>query len=307
MTRAGLLLLCLLVASVAGCRGRKAQPAAAQQQLHVARIDAQDRTPVHDRIIGVDADTLRGWMRERVRAAADVQLEDESVQSGVGRREAPMASAYRLSLELGVGERPADEGGVPGRVVLAALRGSVPGNAEGAELQASTIKPLPRGTRDEPGAVRKIVEGLVDDVLFQGRLAIGPPQALAAALGERKDLARLSAAEELAGVRRAREAVPALIELLQHKDEQISDRAIGALVAIGDRRAVKPLTRLSRFEDTARMAKVLDAIGSLGGQEARDYLEFISTGHEDADIRNLAAEALERMNRAASGPANGTH
>jgi hypothetical protein len=301
MTRACVLWVCLLAAcGPIGCRGRKPQSAAAPQKLRVARIAAQDRTPVPDRIIGVDVDTLRGWMRERVRAATDVTLEDEA-----GAQAAP--GGYRLALELGVGERPGDEGDAPGRVVLASLRGSVPGSSEGAELQASTVKPLPRGTRDEPGAVRKIVDVLVDDVLYQGRLAVGPPQSLVVALGERKDLARLAAAEEIAGVRRAREAVLALIELLQHKDEQISDRAIGALVAIGDRRAVKPLTRLSRFEDTARMAKVLDAIGSLGGHEARDYLEFISTGHEDADIRNLAAEALERMNRAASGPANGTH
>jgi HEAT repeat protein len=149
--------------------------------------------------------------------------------------------------------------------------------------------------------VRRVVVGLTDDVLYQARLVIGPPARLAQALRERKDTARLAAAVEIAGLRRAREAVPALIELLRHQDEQISDRAIGALVAIGDRAAVKPLTRLSSFQDTARMAKVLDAIGSLGGQEARDYLEFVSSGHEDADIRNLAAEALERMSRG-TGP-----
>ena len=293
MSRALLLIsvACLAASVGPGCRGKKAQPAE-PARLRVAQIEAQDRTAVPDRIIGIDRDTLGGWMRDRLRRAAEVQLEE-------GGAAAP--GAYRLALELGVGERGAEEGEAQGRVVVASLRGTVPGGADTVELQASTVKPLSRGTRDEVGTVRKIVEVLVDDVLFQGRLAVGPPELLVHALGERKDTARLSAAVEIAGVRRARQAVPALIQLLQHKDEQISDRAIGALVAIGDRSAVKALTRLSSFEDTARMAKVLDAIGSLGGQEARDYLEFVSTGHEDADIRNLAAEALERMTRAGPG------
>ena len=36
-------------------------------------------------------------------------------------------------------------------------------------------------------------------------------------------------------------------------------------------------------------------------KEAKDYLEFVAVGHEDADIRNLAREALQRMQRKFEG------
>lgn len=282
-----LLVLLLAALGLASCRGKKATEPA---RLRVVRIEATERSAPPERVAGVDAAALRAWLRERLRRAPEVRLDEDGQ---------PAAGAYKLLLELGIGERGAAEGETPGRVVVASLRGEALGGegatGEGIALQASTVKPFPEGAG--AGGVRHVVDALTDDVLYQARLVIGPPAKLVQALGDGKDTARLAAAVEIAGLRRAREAVPALVQLLRHEDEQVSDRAIGALVAIGDRSAVKPLTRLSSFQDTARMAKVLDAIGSLGGQEARDYLEFVSSGHEDADIRNLAAEALERMNR----------
>lgn len=287
-----LAVLCALVLAMmlVACPSRKKHAAPAMPRWQVTTIDVVDRTAPSERVNGLDAEVLRNWIKARIATVPEAQL-DESGAAG----------AYRLRLELGVGQRTGEDGNPSGRVVVAALRGTVAGASEGAsegaELQASTVKPLPAGGKDEVHAVRRVVEGLVDDVAFQGRLAVAPAQLFVEALSETKDSARLAAAVEIAGVRKLKPTVPSLIRLLQHKDEQISDRAIGALVAIGDRAAVKPFTRLAGFQDTARLAKVLDAIGSLGGQEAKDYLEFVSTGHEDADIRNLASEALERMNR----------
>jgi hypothetical protein len=45
------------------------------------------------------------------------------------------------------------------------------------------------------------------------------------------------------------------------------------------------------------MGKVLDAIGSLGGREAEEYLGFVAETHDDEDIRGMAKEALERLHR----------
>jgi len=41
------------------------------------------------------------------------------------------------------------------------------------------------------------------------------------------------------------------------------------------------------------MRKILDAIATLGGGEARDYLSFVAETHDDEEIRTMAAEALE--------------
>ena len=72
-------------------------------------------------------------------------------------------------------------------------------------------------------------------------------------------------------------------------------RAIGALRTIGDTRAVQPLTEVARFRDLADLPKVLDALALIGGDEARAYLEFVATGHDNVEIRDLAKEALGHL------------
>src|SRR5262249_41725526 len=102
-------------------------------------------------------------------------------------------------------------------------------------------------------------------------------------------------AMRIAEERREREAVPALVQLLKNDDRAVRDRAIGTLAAIGDARAVKPLTEVARFAETGELPKVLDALGAIGGDEARAYLEFVSSGHADPEMRQLAKDALRHV------------
>ena len=92
-------------------------------------------------------------------------------------------------------------------------------------------------------------------------------------------------------------AVPALLELLKSDDAIARDGAIGALVALRDPRAVKPLTELGQFNDLDMMRRVIDAIGAIGGDEARAYLEMVADGHDVPGVRALAKDALRRMVR----------
>jgi hypothetical protein len=59
--------------------------------------------------------------------------------------------------------------------------------------------------------------------------------------------------------------------MLKSEDHALRDRAIGALAAIGDPRAVRPLTEVARFRDLTDLPKVLDALATIGGPEARAY------------------------------------
>jgi hypothetical protein len=101
----------------------------------------------------------------------------------------------------------------------------------------------------------------------------------------------------LAGERREKQAVPSLTKLLKSDDHDLRDAAIGALGAIGDVRAVRPLTEVAQFRDIAELPKILDALARIGGDEARAYLEFVASGHESPEIRDLAKQSLERMAR----------
>jgi hypothetical protein len=141
-------------------------------------------------------------------------------------------------------------------------------------------------------AVEDVVRGLGERV----HLAAGDARALVQALdGPDEDLQK--EAVRLAGERRERAAVPSLVAMLKNEDSTARDRAIGALGAIGDARAVRPLTEVARFRDVGDLPKVLDALASIGGPESRAYLEFVASGHEDAEIRELAKQALSHLER----------
>jgi len=144
--------------------------------------------------------------------------------------------------------------------------------------------------------VARTAKDLVFGIVELERLRQADAKAVMAGLGSTQRDTRLAAAT-VAAERRLREAVPALIERLSDPDEEIRDRALGALVEIGDRRAVGPLTRLTQFRDIERMHKIIDAVASLGGEEARAYLELVASGHEEATVRQLAREGLARMQR----------
>jgi HEAT repeat protein len=107
----------------------------------------------------------------------------------------------------------------------------------------------------------------------------------------------------MAGTRGLREEVPTLLALLQDDNEATRDAALGALIAMKERRAVTELTRNRSLRDRHEMRKILEAIAILGGDEARDYLSFVAETHDDEEIRKLAADAKVRLDR--RSPTNG--
>ena len=74
------------------------------------------------------------------------------------------------------------------------------------------------------------------------------------------------------------------------------DAALGALIAIGDRRAVTALTSTRSLRDRREMRKIIEAIAILRRHEALDYLSFVAATHDDDEIRAEAARPrrLER-------------
>ncbi len=104
-------------------------------------------------------------------------------------------------------------------------------------------------------------------------------------------------AAQLLALRREQAAVPALIALIKEKElaPGLRDQAIGALVELGDRRAVRPLLDTARFNDEVEMGKVVEAVAALGGEEARSYLQFVAASHSDRRIKSEAQAALTHL------------
>ena len=88
-----------------------------------------------------------------------------------------------------------------------------------------------------------------------------------------------------------------LLRLLADEDENVRDAALGAVVTLRERRAVKVLTESRSMRDTREMKKILSALAVLGGAEARDYLSFVAQNHDDDDVRAMAKQALDALDR----------
>jgi hypothetical protein len=144
--------------------------------------------------------------------------------------------------------------------------------------------------------VLRIAHDLVEGVATRRRLQEGSPSAVHAALvGDAGDLRE--EAIRIIGERQLRDEVPTLLKLLGDQDETVRDAALGALIAMRERRAVHELTQSRSLRDRREMRKIIEAIAILGGQEADEYLSFIAATHDDDEIRADAAAARARMQR----------
>jgi hypothetical protein len=97
--------------------------------------------------------------------------------------------------------------------------------------------------------------------------------------------------------RRSPAAVPQLIARLQDPSPEVARRAAGALIAIGDRRAVTPLIELTRHRRAEDVGPILYAIASLGGPEAEAFLFTLESGAPDEETRRAAKGAYEDLVR----------
>lgn len=231
----------------------------------------------------------------RALAAASGMLDATRPDGGT-----PPAAArrYRLRLDVSAGAQgPSQRAAVDARLEpidapLGALR------FEDTAVAERTIEPGASGKTLTDLAAR-LTEDLMKQLGARVRLAIGDDAALVAAIGGGDEALR-DEAIRLAGERRAREAVPALLVHLKSDDNGLRDRALGALATIGDPRAVRPITESVRFRDVRELPKVIDAMSRIGGDEAKAWLELVATGHESQEMRDLAQKALGHLERRAS-------
>ena len=212
------------------------------------------------------------------RAEVVVRVAGETAEVGA-------AGEARARVALGIDCRPPDAPGAFAVTLDGAGTQRYPARAKrGAAAAAETALAI------------RLAGDLVDGFVARRRLHDGPPSAVHAALSADGGELREEAIHA-AGERRLRDEAPVLLKLLDDPEERTRDAALGALIAIGDRRAVTALTRSRSLRDRREMRKIIEAVSILGGQEADDYLSFVAASHDDDDIRAAAAAARDRMLR----------
>ncbi|HEY8143339.1 MAG TPA: HEAT repeat domain-containing protein [Kofleriaceae bacterium] len=102
---------------------------------------------------------------------------------------------------------------------------------------------------------------------------------------------------ELVADRKLGAAFERALSLLKAKDAGVRAAALRALVALKDPRAVEPLAKMANFSNPEELKMVVEAVSAIGGDDAAEFLEYVATGHSDADLRSRAREGLERIGR----------
>jgi hypothetical protein len=242
--------------------------------------------------LGMPADRVRKEMRaalERTRhfavregASARVRLDLESARRLAGGEGA--IADVQLVLELtaaspeGEPERTVSEGA--GRAVSSADAGTE------ANTRLAAFE----------GALRGALEDAARGLAWQLESRRKTDDELSRDLGDADPRVRDYAIRALAD-RRSPAVVPQLIARLEDDSPAVALRAVGALVAIGDRRAVEPLIEMTRKRPPQLVAQVLYALASLGGPTAEAFLYTLESGAPDDEVRHAATEALAELRR----------
>jgi hypothetical protein len=218
----------------------------------------------------------------------------------------------RVRVDLAVEDVRADEKGaaraqVRFRVDPRPSGLSAPHWSEDVQAAAETVYPL-KPEPDRKAMFAKLVSRMLGDLtagyLARQKLWRGSEQEVAAALSADGGEAR-SEAIRVVAERRLTGEVPALLKLLSADEETVRDAALGALVELRERRAVTEIAKQRSMRDQREMRKILDAIATLGGEEAVEYLSFVADAHEDEEIKAMAKQALDRLKRRAAASGTG--
>jgi HEAT repeat protein len=279
----------VVIALVAGCKRKPPGPLLPR----VVSIDVTDRS----RESVLDGHAIAG------RAAGALRESNlfEVLDPGVERDLLPGQSVWKCRIDVGAAT---DRAGSEAVVKAMAEVECGPSGASGSDLlsaRALTDQTVKGGgsTEDRMRALAgRLVNDTVGLVLKQYRLRTGPAGELLSALKDPDADVRRQAVRA-AAFRREKTAVPALVELLDDSQEDLRDMVLGALTDIADPAAIKPITAHVKFSDTDQLRKIIDPVASIGGDEARAFLEFVGSGTEDPEIRKMAKDALERMDRRA--------
>lgn len=211
----------------------------------------------------------------------------------------------RAIVEVLVGYSIVEEGSDGTPAVIAVIEATVQFQDGVASLRPQMNILAERGftnkeRRNLDGIVAEHVERAAADaaaaLIVKEKIRVGPPDAAIAALSS-PDLDLRTWALAVIGDRKLSQAFDQVVARLRSEREEERDAAIGALLSLRDPRAVGSLTRLAEFGDHGLMRRVIDAVGSLGGDEALDYLEFVASGHPDDDIKQQASDALRRLKK----------
>jgi hypothetical protein len=243
-------------------------------------------------------------------ARRELQRAVESTGKFVLRPEAParirlaIESARRISLLSAAGPEVATV-----ELTLELTSPSGPGQIEKTLSEGAGRVPTEAETSTDPearlsafrSALRAALEDASRGLVWQVEARNKTDRELAQDLTAEDSRLRDYAIRALAD-RRNPAVVPQLLNRLSDENPVVALRAVGALVAIGDRRAVDALIEMTRRTKPQVTAQILYALASLGGPTAEAYLYTLESGAPEDEVRRAATDALVELRRKSAEP-----
>jgi hypothetical protein len=298
------LLLLILAGSMAGLSGvscrRAAQPSPPAPRLRLGAVEIQEVSAEARRTGSLDVGAIADALR---RVLLSSHLVEPAASDAGDTAAAEAAATVRVTGQVGfefteVADKGIVRAGVSLRLVTrpSDVPGAINEELSAAGEQKYDVKPRLDRLRLGQELAERTAADLMATFAARARLRTAPPAEIHLAITGDAGALREEAIR-VAGARGLRAEVPTLLLLLQNDDEAFRDAALGALIALRERRAVTELTRNRSLRDRHEMRKILEAIAILGGDEARDYLGFVAESHDDPEIRKLAVDAKRRLER----------
>jgi HEAT repeat protein len=176
---------------------------------------------------------------------------------------------------------------VPAQINSQQIRQRYEKNTKGTSLE-DFVKKL---ESDDPD---KRLEGVKSLGASKDKKAV---EYLIQALGD-SDVRVQAKAVDMLGEMRATDASPVLIQhlFLRTTDAQMKQLILASLGKIGDVRAARPIMEfLQRDLDPSTRGTAIFALGDIGAPESADTLSQIAKADENATLRRLASEALNKV------------
>lgn len=102
-------------------------------------------------------------------------------------------------------------------------------------------------------------------------------------------------AVRLLGARREPQATPLLVDLLGDDDAEVAQAAMGAIMLIGDPRAVSAVIQYAEAKPSLVRRQAIEAVRNMGTYLGKAWLFTLSTGHPDQEVQQAAASALAQL------------
>jgi len=290
--------LAALALAAAACR-----PSAGSGGLVVGNIAVSEATLLGKPEIAVSSENVRKEVRAALEASGRFPVRDEApvrIQLEIERAQRTLAPPPVLDPNKPIVEREVADVAVTLEMTSAGAQGEIERLiAEGAGRKPTnaddSLDPAARHAAFDAAldaALRDAVAGLVAQIDARGKSDEALLRDLTASDARVRDYAIRVLAD-----RRSPAAVPQLIARLQDPTPEVARRAAGALIAIGDRRAVTPLIEMTRHRRSEDVGPILYAIASLGGPEAEAFLFTLESGAPDEETRRAAKGAYEDLLR----------